>query len=631
MNNGTLDLQSDNNSICNATFSKSFGNQTVSGTGATTRFAGITVNIGNLQSNTLEITTPSFSTFNPAAAFLTLTNGTFKLSAPGTVTAFGATTTLSSFTKLWINHAGATVSTTGGNIDFAGNITVSAGTLNIGNAANNSLLSRGGTLFVNGGTLNIAGMYDRATTTSTSRFNITAGTLNVPTVGSTNTTRAPFMISVPGSSFVQNGGTIVILREGGTGAQNLGFNCAGGNIYSVTGGTLQIGNATTPVAQTMLINSVAPVGSLVVFNTNAPVASLSTNALTVINDVTIMGGTLLANNLNITVGRNWSNTGGTYTPGTNTTNFTGTVAQLISKTTPPETFNNLFFASVGVKSLGSNINCRNVTIGSGATLSAGAGSFTINTIGNWSNAGTYNGQANGLVNCNGTVAQTIGGAAVTNFRHLTIANAAGASITSAQNLLGTLTLTNGMFTTTGQTFTLVSDAAGTARIATITGGDITGNITMQRYLGGSMTGWRLLGSAIASGTTLADWSDDFVMSGFPGSQYPSFPFISVYTYDETVAGVKENGYVAATNISNPLTTRTGFFCYVGPTPITVDVSGPPGKFNQNYTLAYTSTAGPNEDGWNLVANPYPSTIDWDAGGWSRTNLAGYVQVWNPGN
>lgn len=631
VNNGTLNLQSDNNSICNTTFSKTSGNQVVSGSGGTTLFGGITVNIGNLQSNTVEIMTPSFSTFSPATAFLTLTNGTFKISSPCTVTAFSGNTTMGAFTQLWVNHSGANVSTAAGDLTLSGKITVSAGTLNIGTVADNSLLSLGGMLSITGGTLNVAGRYDRANTTATSRFSISGGTMNVPTVGSTNTSRAPFMVSVPGSTFLQSGGTIVIQREGGTGAQNLGFDCSGGNINIVTGGTLQIGNSSTPVGQTMLINTVSPVGALLVFNTNAPVASLSTNALTVINNVTIMGGTLLANNLNLTVGGNWSNTGGTYTPGTNTTTFNGTAAQLISKTTPPETFNHLAFSNGGTKSLGSNINCNNVTINAGATFDAGAGNYTVNMRGNWSNAGTYNGQASGLVNCNGTVAQTIGGTAVTNFRNLTIANAAGVSISSAQNLLGTLTLTSGVFTTTGQTFTLVSDASGTARIAAITGGNITGNISMQRYMGGNITNWRQLGSAVTGGT-LASWSDDFVMSGFPGSQYPSFPFISMYTYSEPVAGVKENGYIAATNISNSIPARTGFFCYIGPTPITVDITGPPGKFAQNFTLSYTATSGgAANDGWNMVANPYPSTIDWDAAGWTKTNVANYVQVWNPTN
>jgi hypothetical protein len=35
------------------------------------------------------------------------------------------------------------------------------------------------------------------------------------------------------------------------------------------------------------------------------------------------------------------------------------------------------------------------------------------------------------------------------------------------------------------------------------------------------------------------------------------------------------------------------------------------------------------DGWNFVGNPYPSAVDWDAAGWTRTNLAtNAYYVWN---
>ncbi|NTW32802.1 MAG: PKD domain-containing protein, partial [Bacteroidetes bacterium] len=36
------------------------------------------------------------------------------------------------------------------------------------------------------------------------------------------------------------------------------------------------------------------------------------------------------------------------------------------------------------------------------------------------------------------------------------------------------------------------------------------------------------------------------------------------------------------------------------------------------------------NGYNLVGNPYPSAIDWNAAsGWTKTNLAGTIYVWNP--
>ena len=45
-------------------------------------------------------------------------------------------------------------------------------------------------------------------------------------------------------------------------------------------------------------------------------------------------------------------------------------------------------------------------------------------------------------------------------------------------------------------------------------------------------------------------------------------------------------------------------------------------------LQLTGVAGINS-GWNLIGNPYPSAVDWDAAsGWTRTNVADAVYVWN---
>lgn len=626
-NSGTLDFRPDANSLCNITFNHASVTQTVSGSGITTRFNLVTCNKGTSMDKLLDITA---TTFAAPSGFLTMLNGTFRFSSSGAValTPFAATANIPYTARIWMNSATSTMTFTGGNINMYGDLFVSTGTVNIGSVANNNISSYGGLLTINGGTVSVAGRYDRPNTTSLSRFSMSGGTMILNTVGSTSTTLAPFQMDVSGSQFTHTGGTIIIRREGGTGAQNLGFNCTGGTISTVTnGGTLQIGDASTPVGQTMLINTVASVGNLTVNSTNAT-AQLVTNPLTVLGNVTLTSGAFVAANLNVNVGGNWSNTGGTYTPGTNTTTFNGSAAQSISRTAAAETFNHLTFTGAGVKTLASDINCNNVTINAGATFSAGATGFVISTIGNWSNAGTFQGGTAGTVLCNGTVAQTIGGTSVTDFRNLTIQNAAGVSITANENLLGTLLLNSGIFTTTGFNFTLISNATGTARIGTITGGDITGNIIQQRYIYNGPTNWRQIAAPV-TGNTLQGWNDDIYTSGFPGSDYPTFPFISIAKYDETVAGPKENGYVFPTNITNPIDPLSGYYAYIGPLPVTMDVAGPPVKFNQAFTVSYTPSAGAWQDGWNMLTNPYPSTIDWDAAGWTRTNTDLVLYVWNP--
>jgi hypothetical protein len=61
----------------------------------------------------------------------------------------------------------------------------------------------------------------------------------------------------------------------------------------------------------------------------------------------------------------------------------------------------------------------------------------------------------------------------------------------------------------------------------------------------------------------------------------------------------------------------------------MDVTGPPAKFNQTFSLTYTNNNTAPNIGWNCVGNPYPSSIDWDAAGWTKTRINNAIYVWNP--
>jgi hypothetical protein len=113
------------------------------------------------------------------------------------------------------------------------------------------------------------------------------------------------MMDVIGSQFNQTGGTIVIKREGGTGGQDLGFNTSGCVISSVTGGVLQIGDATTPAAQIMNIRTFAPVGNLLINSANAT-ARLINDPIRVIQNITLAAGTFNANNQNVRLNGHYS-------------------------------------------------------------------------------------------------------------------------------------------------------------------------------------------------------------------------------------------------------------------------------------------------------------------------------------
>ena len=163
---------------------------------------------------------------------------------------------------------------------------------------------------------------------------------------------------------------------------------------------------------------------------------------------------------------------------------------------------------------------------------------------------------------------------------------------------------------------------------------------MQRYIGAGATSWRFLTTPV-SGTTLADWNDNLITTGFTGSDYPlwptaSNPWSNIYFYDETVCGIQDSGYVAATNITNTVSPGQGVWVWAGDTitgtqAFTVDVVGAANKGNINLPITYTNCGLPTDDGWNMVGNPYPSTIDWDSPNWTKTRINQAIYIWNPQN
>jgi len=629
-NNGSLSFSVDANSLCNLTLS-SFTTQALTGNGIN-RFNLITQNTGSSKAHLFDV---SCSTFSAATNFLTLNNGTFKLSTinPVNIIPFSGTTTISSVCGLWLNSANALMST-GAGITLAGALTVSGGTLNIGNAVDEDLFSDGGDLTLSGGAINVSGKYYSSGINNISNFNISGGTLTVPTSGSSSTTDAPFQVTGVGSEFDMTGGAIVIQREGGTGAQDLGFVNTGASNGVVSGGTLQIGNAATPAAQSISINSSAQIGNLVVNSTNAS-AVINTNSLQVINDVSILSGTLNDNGFTIGLGGNWTNGGGSYSNGNGTVVFNSTTsAQTIFKA-GGETFNNLVFSGSGVKTFNSPVSAKGFSLSTGASVDVSVSNHQLSVSGNFINNGNFISR-NGTVLLNGTTLQTIGGNSTSDFYNLSQNNPVGCSLSASENLLNVLSISNGTFNTNGQNFTMVSTASNTARVAQITGsGNLIGNVTVQRFAPGGTTGWAFLGTPLASSPTLQDWDDDIFISCSTCPDGSAGGFLSIYTYNEAATGLVDDAasYIPLNGITDPISFGKGYWVYFGngqftTTDITLDVTGSLRTLNQSIPLSYNNYGSPADDGWNLIHNPYPSPISWTALRGATANLDNAIYVYN---
>jgi hypothetical protein len=438
INNGTLNLAPDANSLCNVFF-LSNGSLNVSGSGSVTNFNTIYLSLGTSSSNVLDIQTPNFTA---PRDFLSLVNGTFKLSTTGasSITPYSIATTIPSTGGIWLNSAASTINFSG-SVTLKGNLTVSNGILNVGDIANEDLIANGGTLSVSNGTINIAGKYYPFSTSSPSNFMMSGGNVIVPAFGSTNITTAPFQISSAGSQFIMSGGSIIIPREGGSGAQDLGFFNTVSGSTSITGGTLQIGTVTSPAAQIIKINSVGSIGNLLVSSANVT-ASVTTNSLSVNGHVTITSGTLSATSQTISLGGNWNNNTGMFLPGTGLVSFTGTSSQSIYKASG-EVFNNVSFSNAGNKQLFSSITVNTLTIQSG---SFSANTFSVFLSGSWINNGGTFVPGTSTVTFTNSIVQAIFKSGGETFNNLIFSGAGNKSLLSSINA-NDLTISAGSLTT----------------------------------------------------------------------------------------------------------------------------------------------------------------------------------------
>jgi hypothetical protein len=154
-----------------------------------------------------------------------------------------------------------------------------------------------------------------------------------------------------------------------------------------------------------------------------------------------------------------------------------------------------------------------------------------------------------------------------------------------------------------------------------------GDVAIERNLNIINNGWREVSSPML-GLNLNDLQNDgLIMAGFIGSNFPNFPWNSVYTYHENFAnGVKEDGWVSALNITELIDYSKAHRIYIGTGNFTTSVSGDINVGDYTYVLDYQNIlasellAPESQKGWNLIGNPYPCTMNWDAIDVSRKQL-----------
>lgn len=405
-------------------------------------------------------------------------------------------------------------------------------------------------------------------------------------------------------------------------------------------------NLSTSVAGTYTVTyTIAAAGGCLLYTT--------TTDVTLINNIKIWDGGAGTNNWGDA--ENWD-TDGVPTAQNNVV-LTGTQAIIVNVPAVANriTINNPS-ANLTITSGNSLTLSDDFVLTSGTVSNNGSGLFVR---GNWINHGNFIANT-GTVTFNGNATQQLSGTSVTNFYSIHVTNAAnpGVLVQSNQNLLGVLTLANNViFDADGSNntaiFTLTSGGDEPTNDAAIgvlpAGARVTGNVTVQRFMtrqgGNNMRIYRYIASPVQQGT-VADLQNEIPITGlFTGTStcVGCHSNTSLFYYDETVttdingSGTADynDGYVAFPTVANTETfiPGLGYTLYTRGNILPSTLWDLRGEINTGniapvtLPVTYTSSGSILDDGWNLVGNPFPSTIDWNAsGGWTKTNLDGSIYI-----
>lgn len=267
---------------------------------------------------------------------------------------------------------------------------------------------------------------------------------------------------------------------------------------------------------------------------------------------------------------------------------------------------------------------RDIFIGPNATVTVTGG--TLQIAGSIANSGIFT-ATEGTIEMKGSAPQTIGANvfSTNTLKNLIINNEEGVTLAGPLNITGVVSPLIGNLSSGGH-LTLLSTPSQTALIDGVGSGNVVGNVNIQRYLSSSF-GYKYFSSpfqsaAVGAFATLINLTETF----------PTF-----YKYDENNSilnsGVTsyKSGWVKYTTFTDPLIPMAGYAANMGSinTPQTFTMSGVVNNGPQSLTLynhnrEYTK-------GFNLVGNPYPSPINWNALGWTKDKIDNAIYFFNAGN
>lgn len=416
-NNGTFDMAKFGANLnCIVVFNKN-GNQFISGSGVSTNFSYIIIDMGSSNSNILEINSSNFSAcsnfLNPTSGIANnLKNGTLKLSGSynfsGTFFQQSSTAyTIVSTAGIWLNNANVNITSYDDSYEVKGLLRNTNGTLNIGNSTGNSLkYFNSSVIIIEGGYLNIAGRFSPDASNQKVTYTQTGGEVTLVKVGSNTSVskRSNFEIT-PGSLFNWSGGKI-ILQNGRSKLGGYDY-CNESSSSNITGGILQFGNSNSALINKFYIYSSNPIPNLDVKTYNSPKIYLFSNII-ISGDISIEAN-----------------------------------ATIDSQTDPDAN-------AYEVENTGSTL------------YTSSPISYNLNIGGDYSNSGTFLGRDK-RVKFNGTDTQNISGTSI--FYDFEIDNPNGVLINSSTTIDNNLTFTSGNIITSANNYLIFAENASVSGVS----------------------------------------------------------------------------------------------------------------------------------------------------------------------
>jgi len=368
-----------------------------------------------------------------------------------------------------------------------------------------------------------------------------------------------------------------------------------------------------------------------------------------LNNITFNGGAI-TNGQNLTINGTALFSAGTFTCGLRTITMEGSAWTVNGGSFVPSTGTLIFNGNTTLGGSGT-ISFNIFTVNNGATVTMSTGNVNISSNFTLNASSTFNDNG-GTLTFTGTSGQNISA----NNKTLAnlIVNKSGGTLTftSAARISGTLTISSVTTVVSSGNVTLLSTsdgATGNGSIGPIpTGASITGNVTVQRFMSDEGTINRYI-SVSANSIPVTQLQDDFSVTGsFTGTSFPCAGCLnngpSLKWYRESTIGAFEGGYQGYPLASNSeqLVVGRGYLAYMweasplNPKVVTMDIVGTVVQGTFDYSspvdlITRTNSGQPqfdDDDGWNLIGNPYPASITWSNSGaqWSKTDIAPTIYV-----